>query len=168
MLCLNVLPCNHSQVVLFLPFGTTRYKSDCILQKSSSDILLVPNRHLQHFMLFGCFFFFFPDTCKWVKIYCFLVLCCRSHQPLVVIKIKNNYNEKFKRLTVTGTYVTVAARLDGAAHSCPNRSSPGQLCSKTLEVLLSEFLAYIFISLWSRLSYYLLSYHLFKESIRPI
>ena len=59
MLCLNVLPCNHSQVVLFFPFGTTKYKSDCIPQKSSSDILLVPNRHLQHFMLFGGFFFFF-------------------------------------------------------------------------------------------------------------
>lgn len=71
--------------------------------------------------------------------------------------MKNNYNENFKRLTVTGTYMTVATRLDGGAHSYPNKSSPGQLCSKTLEVLLSEFLAYIFISLWSRLSYYLLS-----------
>ena len=64
MLCLNVLPCNYSQVVLCFSFGTTRYKSDCISQKSSSDILLVPNqpsttsRALWLFLFFFFVFFF--------------------------------------------------------------------------------------------------------------
>lgn len=59
MLCLNALPCNYSQVVLFFSFGTTRYKSDCIPQKSSSDILLVPNQPSTTSRDLWLFFFFF-------------------------------------------------------------------------------------------------------------
>lgn len=39
---------------------------------------------------------------------------------------------------MTGTYVTVVVRIDGAAHSYPNRSSPDSSVLRHPEVLLFE------------------------------